>query len=68
MRAREHFREADVIMSRNPRRVVRAARLMAEAYRTILDRLVERGWTPPRRGVHLPRARLLWILMRHAFV
>jgi phytoene synthase len=41
---------------------------MAEAYRTILDRLVERGWTAPRRPVHLPRARLLWILMRHALV
>ncbi len=67
-RAREHFRQADVITNRNPRRIVRAPRLMAEAYRTILDRLVERGWTAPRRPVHLPRARLLWILMRHALV
>ena len=67
-RAREHFREADIIMNRNPRRIVRAPRIMAEAYRAILDRLVERGWTPPRRPVHLPRARLLWILMRHALV
>ena len=67
-RAREHFREADIIMNRNPRRIVRAPRIMAEAYRTILDSLVERGWTPPRRPVHLPRARLLWILMRHALL
>jgi phytoene synthase len=67
-RAREHFAQADVIMNRNPRRIVRAARIMAEAYRAILDSLVGRGWTPPRRPVHLPRARLLWILMRHALV
>jgi phytoene synthase len=67
-RAREHFRHADAIMARNPRRTVRAPRLMAEAYLAILDRLVERGWSPPRRPVQLPRARLLWLIMRHAFI
>jgi presqualene diphosphate synthase len=55
-------------MARNPRRTVRAPRIMAEAYRAILDRLVDRGWSSPRRPIHLPRARLLWIIMRHAFV
>jgi phytoene synthase len=34
----------------------------------ILDRLVARGWSPPRRPIRLPRARLLWIIMRHAFI
>jgi phytoene synthase len=67
-RAREHFRHADAIMARNPRRIVRAPRLMAEAYLAILDRLVERGWSPPRRPIQLPRARLLWLIMRHAFL
>jgi len=67
-RARGHFAQADIVMARNPRRTVRAPRIMAEAYRAILDRLVDRGWSPPRRPIHLPRARLLWIIMRHAFV
>jgi presqualene diphosphate synthase len=67
-RARADFSQADIVMNRNPRRIVRAPRVMAQAYRTILDRLVERGWTAPRRPVRLPRARLLWILMRHALV
>jgi phytoene synthase len=67
-RAREHFRHADAIMARNPRRTVRAPRLMAEAYLAILDRLVARGWSPPRRPIQLPRARLLWLIMRHAFL
>ena len=67
-RAREHFRHADAIMARNPRRIVRAPRLMAEAYLAILDRLVARGWSPPRRPIQLPRARLLWLIMRHAFL
>ena len=67
-RARDHFRHADAIMARNPRRTVRAPRLMAEAYLAILDRLVARGWSPPRRPIQLPRARLLWLIMRHAFV
>jgi presqualene diphosphate synthase len=67
-RAREHFVQADAIMRRSPRRTVRAPRIMAEAYLAILDRLVDRGWSHPRRPIHLPRARLLWIIMRHAFV
>jgi squalene synthase HpnD len=67
-RARRHFAQADTAMARSPRRTVRAPRIMAEAYRAILDRLVDRGWSPPRRPIHLPRARLLWIIMRHAFV
>jgi presqualene diphosphate synthase len=67
-RARGHFTEADRIMARSPRRRVRAPRIMGEAYRLILDRLIVRGWSPPRHPVHLPRARLIWIIMRHAFI
>jgi len=66
-RARRHFAQAGVVMSRNPRRQVRAPRIMAQAYLSILDSLVARGWSAPRRPIHIPRARLLWILMRHAF-
>ena len=67
-RARGHFIEADAIMARNPRRTVRAPRIMGEAYRLILDSLVARGWSHPRRPIHLPKSRLLWIIMRHAFI
>jgi phytoene synthase len=66
-RAREHFARADEIMARSPRRTVRAPRIMGEAYRLILDGLVERGWSAPRPPIHLPRARLIWIIIRHAF-
>ena len=67
-RARGHFAQADKIMARSPRRCVRAPRIMGEAYHLILDRLVARGWSPPRRPIRLPRARLWWIIMRHAFI
>jgi presqualene diphosphate synthase len=67
-RARAHFLQADQIMARSARRTVRAPRIMAEAYRLILDGLVARGWAQPRRPIHLPRSRLLWIIMRHAFI
>jgi len=67
-RARVHFSQADKIMARNPRRCVRAPRIMSDAYRLILDSLVARGWSPPRRPIRLPRMRLLWIIMRHAFI
>jgi squalene synthase HpnD len=67
-RAREHFARADAIMARSPRRTTRAPRIMGEAYRLILDSLVARGWSSPRHAIRLPRARLIWIIMRHAFV
>ena len=67
-RARAHFAQADQIMARNPRRVVSAPRIMGEAYRMILDDLVARGWSPPRRPIRLSRPRLLWIIMRYAFI
>ena len=67
-RARRHFAEADAIMARSPRRSVRAPRIMSEAYKLILDRLVARGWSPPRDKIRIPRLRLLWIIMQNAFV
>jgi presqualene diphosphate synthase len=65
-RAEMHFREADAIMQASPRWTVRAPRVMREAYRSILDGLVARGWSPPRHPVRLSRPRLGWILLRHA--
>jgi presqualene diphosphate synthase len=67
-RAQTHFARADEIMAASPRRTVRAPRIMGEAYRLILANLVARGWSPPRPPIHLPRARLLWIILRHAFI
>lgn len=67
-RARRHFSEADKIMARSPRRSVRAPRIMAEAYKLILDRLVARGWSTPRDRIRIPRPRLVWIILRNAFI
>jgi phytoene synthase len=67
-RAQEHFDKADEVMARCRRRAVRSPRIMAEVYRAMLARLVERGWSPPRQRVRIPKARLVWILLRHALV
>ena len=63
--AEAHFRQARAIMAQNPRRTVRAPRIMAEAYGLILSRLVARGFAPPRPRVRLPRARVLFIVLRN---
>src|SRR6185437_735772 len=47
-RARAHFEKADEIMNRNPRRAVRAPRIMSRYYRAILALLVTRGFASPR--------------------
>jgi len=59
------FEAADGIMAHEPRRTVRAPRIMGQAYRLILDRLIARGFEPPRAPVRLPRAKILLIVLRN---
>ena len=66
--AREHFIKSDAIMARNSRRVVRAPRIMSKYYHAILDRLVMRGFAPPRAPVRLSKAAKLMILARYAVI
>ncbi|CAN5201794.1 presqualene diphosphate synthase HpnD [soil metagenome] len=66
--ARGHFAKANDIMARNPRRVVRAPRIMSEYYHAILEKLVERGFALPRKPVKLSKAAKIFILIRYAFI
>jgi presqualene diphosphate synthase len=63
--AQAEFGKADAIMAQTPRRLVRAPRIMGEAYRMILERLIARGFAPPRNKVRLPRTRFLLIVLRN---
>ena len=67
-RASQHFTQAETIMERSPRRIVRTPRIMAAAYRMMLKRLMARGWRAPRAPVSLGRHQLLWILLRYVIV
>jgi phytoene synthase len=67
-RARHHFAEAQMIMAQVPRASVRAPRIMVEVYRPMLEQMVARGWSAPRERVRINRLRLLWTLLRYAFV
>lgn len=67
-RARTHFENADEVMRRNPRRVVRAPRIMSKYYRAILERLVARGFAPPRPPVRLNKIARIAIVLRYAFI
>jgi len=63
--AESEFRAAQAIMAKNPRRAVRAPRIMGQAYHIILEMLIARGFAPPRPPVKLPKARLLLIVLRN---
>jgi presqualene diphosphate synthase len=67
-RARTHFQKADEVMDRNPRRVVRAPRIMSKYYRAILELLVARGFAPPRAPVRLNKMARIAIVLRYAFI
>ncbi len=64
-RARMHYGEADNVMSRQHRRVVRAPRMMEAAYRSVLERTMARGFAPPRKRVSTGKLRLIGALIRH---
>jgi phytoene synthase len=67
-RARMHFAQADEVMARNPRRVVRAPRIMSKYYRAILELLVARGFAAPRPPVRLHKLARIAILVRYALI
>jgi phytoene synthase len=67
-RAAGHFVEATRIMVTAPRRAVRAPRLMAAAYGSILDRLRARGWAAPRTRVGADKLRLVFALLRYGVI
>jgi len=64
-RARSHFRAAQDVMARCPRSLVRSPRFMGAVYRDILDRLLARGWAPPRREVRPSKPQIIWAILRH---
>jgi phytoene synthase len=66
--ARQHFARAEAIMAASPRRTVKTPRIMAAAYRMMLDRMVAQGWKSPRVRVKLRKRQFVWILLRYALV
>ncbi len=67
-RARTHFENADEVMARHPRRMVRAPRIMSKYYRAILELLVARGFSAPRAQVRINKLARLAIVLRYAFI
>jgi squalene synthase HpnD len=67
-RARGHFDEARRIMARCERNNVRSPRLMAAVYRPMLEKLVSRGWSPPRHKLRHSTPLIIWAVLRHGFL
>ena len=67
-RAREHFEKSDEIMTRHPRRVVRAPRIMSKYYGAILQLLIARGFSAPRASVRVSKVTRLAIIFRYALI
>jgi squalene synthase HpnD len=65
-RAREHYAQAARVMAAQPGRLIKAPYLMSVAYASILERLMARGFAPPRAPVHASRLKILAAFLRHA--
>lgn len=66
--AEDHYRETWAIITRNPRKATKAARLMAAAYHLYLKVVVARGWQPPRARVKPGKLALIAVALRHGIV
>ena len=66
--AKEHYRQTWAIIARCPRKVTKAPRLMAAAYRLYLDAVLARGWQKPRARVKPGKLALLAVALRHGIV
>ncbi|HKN30633.1 MAG TPA: presqualene diphosphate synthase HpnD [Roseiarcus sp.] len=64
-RARRHFEQAEPILASAPRAAARAPRLMATAYRSLLDNMEARGFEPPRERAKPSRLRILGALIAY---
>jgi phytoene synthase len=64
-RAERHFEQAYKIMDLCPRASVKAPRIMAMAYRGILETLIARGFSRPRERVSLSKPRLVLALLQY---
>jgi squalene synthase HpnD len=67
-RARQHFEATLPIMAKASREAVKAPRLMAAAYRSILDRMLADGFAPPRRRAKASRLRILGAFLRYGLL
>jgi presqualene diphosphate synthase len=67
-RARLHYQEAQQIMDRNPRKLVRAPRIMGKYYGSIFELLIARGFASPRAPVRLGKLAKFSIILRYAFI
>jgi presqualene diphosphate synthase len=68
VRARLHYQEAQEIMDRNPRKLVRAPRIMGKYYGSIFELLIARGFASPRAPVRLGKLAKFSIILRYAFI
>ena len=66
--AEEHYRQTWAIIARCPRKVTKAPRLMAAAYRLYLDAVLARGWAKPRARVKPGKAALIAVALKHGII
>ena len=63
-----HFAEASAVMGRCSKESVRSPRVMASVYRALLDKLIARGWKPPREKVRPSKLQFLGAVVRHGIM
>jgi len=65
--AKDHFDAAEAIMASQPRRKIRAPKIMSIAYAAIWSRLSERGFARPRTKIGTPKLVLLRAVLTYGF-
>ena len=66
--ALDHYAAADRLLAAKPTGRLIAPRLMSAVYSRILNRMVAKGWSPPRRRVRIGKPELLWLVLRRGLM
>jgi phytoene synthase len=58
-----YYARADALMEKMPRAKARAPAVMSAVYRSMLERMLQRGWEAPRIRVRISRAQIARIVL-----
>lgn len=66
--AKDHYRQADLILNGRTVGKLRSPKLMRAVYGAILTKMEEQGWASPRARARISKPELFWIVLRHGLM
>ncbi|MFM7083851.1 MAG: squalene/phytoene synthase family protein [Hyphomicrobium sp.] len=63
-----YFEEAEGIMRKIPRSLVKSPRIMCSVYKSLFHKLKKRGWHLPRNKISIPKSQMFIAIFKYGFI